>query len=319
MHMTTTQKIILSVFLIVVAGAIIISRTPHKKNNETTPQPPIETSGPELLPVPDVTTEKPTPPPVVNEGPVEGQEYYFHTMTTTDISKELTDLVGADNIMAVLQTNRVDLKNIKQGSKIVIPVAFGSESRSPFPTKIDSLSEVPKIIVFAQRVQAFGAYEYGTLVRWGPTSTGKQSTKTPNGLFSTNWKGKEVKSSFDDEWILKYNFNINNFEGIGFHQYEMPGYPASHSCLRLLMPDAVWLYDWAEQWVLSPDGNTRLAHGTPVIVFGDYGFGKTAPWKLLPTNPDATDISLGEITTLVEKNISTIMERQTERQTVLAQ
>ena len=317
--MNTTQKWILVGAVLVLCGAIFftVRNNPTDKYKQVSDAPTPEQT--DQTPVVLDEVKPVTPPLVVNPGPKEGQEYYTYTVTTTNIQKELSELVGEDNVTAVLQTNRVDLRNIKSGAKIVIPTTFDTASRSPFPLTVESLTEVPKILLFSQRVQAFGAYESGKLVRWGPISSGKQSTKTPNNLFSTNWKGKEIKSSFDDEWILKYNFNLDNFEGVGFHQYEMPGYPASHSCIRLLMEDAMFLYDWADQWILSADEQTRLAHGTPVIVFGDYGFGKTAPWKLLPENPDATDVSLSEITTLVEKNISTIMERQTERQTILAQ
>ena len=62
---------------------------------------------------------------------------------------------------------------------------------------------------------------------------GSKAHQTTRGLHFTNWKGKEIISTVSDEWKLKWNFNIANHEGIGWHQYSMPGYPASHSCLRL--------------------------------------------------------------------------------------
>jgi len=319
MTMTNTQKTILisSGIAVLAVGALFAFRdNPQDRYEQVSDAPAVQA---DQTPVVLDEVKPSTPPLVVNEGPKEGQEYYVHTMTTTNTLKELTELVGGDNIKAVLQTNRLDLNNIKSGARIVIPTNFDMASRSPFPLEVSSLKDVPKILLFSQRVQAFGVYESGKLVHWGPISSGKQATKTPNNLFSTNWKGREVKSSFDDEWILKYNFNLDNFEGVGFHQYEMPGYPASHSCIRLLLEDAMWLYDWADQWILSADESTRLAHGTPVIVFGDYAFSKTAPWKLLPENPDATDVTLEEINILVDKNIATINERYAQRQTILAQ
>ncbi len=261
----------------------------------------------------------PTPPLVVpekvpEEGPKEDQEYYFYTMKSADAAVELEKLVGLENVLAVLQTNRIDATHIKSGAKIVIPVSFDSATRSPFPLEVSELSEVKKLLLISQRIQAFGVYESGKLVRWGPVSTGKQSTQTPSKLFSTNWKGKEVKSSFDDEWILKFNFNLDNTEGVGFHQYEMPGYPASHSCVRMLMDDAMWLYDWADQWILTENEQSRYAHGTPVVIFGQYGFGKTAPWKLLPEDADATDITEDEMKEIVGSYLDTIMERQSKRE-----
>jgi hypothetical protein len=58
----------------------------------------------------------------------------------------------------------------------------------------------------------------------GPTKWGEKH-KTPTGLFS-NWKAEETTSTFD-EWDLRWNFNIENKLGVGWHQYSLQGYPAS--------------------------------------------------------------------------------------------
>lgn len=267
--------------------------------------------------LPEPPTLPPAPPIKKSD---ENAVYRSLTLGTTNPASELSAAVGAENVDMVLRINRIDAKYLKSGLTLTVPKDFSDTGAlSPFPLELDIANDVPKLLVIAQRVQAFGVYENGKLVKWGPVSTGKKSTPTTNRLFSTNWKGKEVKSSFDDEWILKYNFNIDNFGGIGFHQYEMPGYPASHSCVRMLLDDAMWLYEWAEQWILSADEGTRLAHGTPVIIFGDYAFDVPAPWKVLPTDATATAISLDEIDTQIVKNSDTILVWQTERETVLGQ
>ena len=84
-------------------------------------------------------------------------------------------------------------------------------------------------------------------------------------MYFTNWKAEQTTSTFNDEWDLKWNFNIENKEGIGFHQYALPGYPASHSCLRLKEADAKYLYTFADQWELKGTDDIK-AKGTPVIV-----------------------------------------------------
>jgi hypothetical protein len=49
---------------------------------------------------------------------------------------------------------------------------------------------------------------------------------------NTNWvfffelEAEETTSTFDDEWDLRWNFNIENKLGVGWHQYSLPGYPA---------------------------------------------------------------------------------------------
>lgn len=232
----------------------------------------------EVVPTPEVT--KPQEPEIL---PLT----YLKIVTSSDQpGKEVTEVVGFENIEAVLSLNRIDEKHFQKGMVIVYPTRYDDLfALSSFPRSIPELIDIPKILFVAQGSQEFGAYEYGTLVRFGGISTGKKSTPTPNGLFHTNWKGKEVISTSNDEWILKWNFNIDNLGGIGIHEYELPGYPASHSCIRFSAKDAMWFYDWADQWTLSGDGNEIIQKGTPVIVFGQYPFGELAPWKKLAENP----------------------------------
>ena len=68
------------------------------------------------------------------------------------------------------------------------------------------------------------------------------------------------------------------------HQYFLPGYPASHACVRMQEKDAKWIFDWAEQWKLSSRTGAVIKTGTPVIIFGEYAYGKTQPWLNLPTD-----------------------------------
>jgi len=37
---------------------------------------------------------------------------------------------------------------------------------------------------------------------------------------------------------------------VSFHKFDLPGYPASHGCVRLPEEDAKWIYDWADHWTL---------------------------------------------------------------------
>ena len=76
---------------------------------------------------------------------------------------------------------------------------------------------------------------------------------TPAGLQYTNYKAKLKISTIDGDWKMPWYFNIQNRSGIGMHDYS-PGYPASHSCIRLLEHDAKWIFNWADQWVLDDKG-----------------------------------------------------------------
>jgi len=235
--------------------------------------------------------------------------------TWTGLAQEL----GPERTLLVLKVNRIDRAHVRLGATLVVPEALDDPlALSPFPGAVVEIAEVPKLLVVARRVQAFAGYEQGRLVRWGPISTGKKATPTPTGLFHTNWRVGEKVSTEDPEWLLRWYFNIHNTRGVSFHQFEMPGYPASHSCLRLHEDDARWLFGWGVPWILSPDGRTIEAHGTPVVIFGDYVYGGEAPWKRLAADPEATAVPPAELTPALAQHLPVILARQKGREELLA-
>lgn len=234
--------------------------------------------------------------------------------------KDFKSKYSEDEQYTILALNRLDRKNISHADTLVIPKAFKDNflAYSPFPQQVQSLSDVKKIVLFSYPVQAYAVYENGRLIKWGPTSMGKKSAQTKRGLMFANWKKELAISTVKSEWKLPYNFNIHNSLGIGWHQYDLPGYPASHSCLRLLEDDAKWLYNFADQWVLNKGGATTKAKGTPVIVYGDWAWGKAKPWKSLDVDPKATDITEEELTTIIEEYKDEILKEQQNRDEVVA-
>ena len=235
---------------------------------------------------------------------------------TFEKTKEwLATTQDSSKIRLVLATNRTDKVNIVKMDSIIVPNDLNGDLAYylPFPFKVAALNEVSKIIFFSYATQTFATYEYGDLIRTGPTNMGRKADKTPTGLFFTNWKAEKTTSTFNDEWDLKWNFNVENKLGVGWHQYELPGYPASHSCLRLSERDAKYLYDWADQWVLLNDQTVKLK-GTPVIVFGSYDFDAPKPWYQLVKNANTLNISESEIEKKVQPFLSKILSEQQKRE-----
>ncbi len=214
----------------------------------------------------------------------------------------------------VFAVNRTDRSNFRKMDSVIVPVDLSGDIvyYFPFPLTVSYLKDIDKIVFFSYPTQTFAAYEKGVLIRTGPTNMGKQRAPTPTGLFFTNWKAKKTISTVNPDWVLKWNFNIQNKGGIGWHQYSMPGYPASHSCLRLQEADAKYLYNWADKWILE-NKNEVLVKGTPVIVFGSYDFSAPKPWLSLINNPHALDISESELKSIVEPYFDQILEEQNNR------
>lgn len=215
----------------------------------------------------------------------------------------------------VYAVNRTDQAHFAKMDTVLIPVDLTGDRVSylPFPLYVSAFKEIDKIIFFSYKTQTFGAYEFGELVYGGATNMGREKDQTPTGLFFTNWKAEETTSTFNDEWELRWNFNIANKAGVGWHQYELPGYPASHACLRLTEKDAKYLYDWADQWVLENE-NKILVKGTPVIVFGSYNFQSPKPWLKLIGNPHALDISETELANLAAPYLNEVLAEQKNRE-----
>jgi lipoprotein-anchoring transpeptidase ErfK/SrfK len=220
------------------------------------------------------------------------------------VLSQLRSEFGEEKMAFLLKLNRLDAQHLRAGATILIPEQINDlNALSPFPRRLETAREIPKLILASLRVQAFGAYEYGNLVRWGPTSSGKKASPTPAGLYHTNWKAKATRSSINNDWLLPWYFNLDNQRGISFHQYDLPGYPASHGCLRLLADDAAWIYGWADQWTLSTDRRRVEDYGTPVIVFGKYDYAKQAPWKQLATDYRAASLTGSELEEVIRQEL----------------
>jgi hypothetical protein len=214
----------------------------------------------------------------------------------------------------VTSINRTDKENFAQMDTVIVPVDMTGdiEYYLPFPMNVPYLKDVDKIIYFSYPTQTFATYENGELTYTGPTNMGRKKDQTPTGLFYANWKAEETTSTFNDEWDLRWNFNVENLLGVGWHQYSLPGYPVSHSCMRLQEKDARFLYDWADQWVLTGKDKV-LVKGTPVIVFGSYDFDAPKPWLQLIEDPKALDISEDEMENQTEPFLKLILAEQENR------
>lgn len=240
----------------------------------------------------------------------------YHLVATKDTINWLKSLVPGDTLNAILVLNRIDKANFDRTDTLVFPDSFevGIDLYCPFPKTVEQLKDVHKIILVSHYAQVFAAYENGVRIKWGPTSTGKASTPTPKGLFAVNWKSKRTVSTVDPTWIMDWYFNLDNFRGVSVHQYALPGYPASHSCVRLYKEDAIWLYHWIDQWQLEK-GEISV-YGTPVIIFGDYPFDQRKPWFKLAENNAVMDITPENLIGVLAEFLPTIMERQVKRDSI---
>lgn len=236
---------------------------------------------------------------------------YHKTVYNNSTWDSIKKIYSIEHLQLIAGLNRIDLNCLHHADSLVIPDTILSNWMfySPYPDSLPFISDIHKILLFSDQIQAFAAYDNGKLVNWGPISTGKQSSPTPRGLFYSNWKAVTTKSTVDSSWILNWYFNLDNKEGVSWHEYILPGFPASHSCIRLRHDDAKWLYYWAEQWILA-DAYTIAAYGTPAIVFGNYDFNGRKPWMSLYENSKATTFSIDSLQKEIMQFHTAIKEMQ---------
>lgn len=175
---------------------------------------------------------------------------------------------------AISTLNRKELRFVRVGDTVIIPDKIKSDLRaySVFPPTYCDASYLPKLIVVSNVYQSYACYEYGKLVRFAAANTGKESTPTYPGRYSLVWKQRLRMSSLDSTWILPFTFNFHQYAGNAFHQFEMPGRPVSHSCVRQFMDDAQWLYSWGKRAEIDSNHRFISGSGTPVLMLGMFDY-----------------------------------------------
>jgi hypothetical protein len=190
----------------------------------------------------------------------------------------------SDEQLALLEKlNRADREHLSRLPDLVVPITWTIDElgHSPLPARYEPGVKWPTYLVVFLPGQVFGAYEFGTLVRWGPVSSGRRSAPTPSGLFALNWRSAGRASTIDPDWFMRWYFNFGNRDGLALHAYALPGHPASHGCIRLLERDARWVYEWGDGWTLDERGVRVVTAGTPVLIVGEYDFDSAPPWTSL--------------------------------------
>ena len=196
---------------------------------------------------------------------------------------QLRSTLAPEQLEILEKLNRVDVAHMARLPSLVVPQVWQDDAMaySPLPLFSAWAAAHEKALIVHQPSQVFGGYERGHLARWGPVSTGRKTHPTPSGLHHLNWKSPGRASTIDPDWYMPWYFNFHNDRGLAFHQYALPGRPASHACIRLLERDAKWLFEWGESWILDERGWEVLDPGTPVWIFGEYDFDAAPPWRSL--------------------------------------
>ncbi len=202
--------------------------------------------------------------------------------------KETEDNPSLNKMFCTL--NRKERRFLRVGDTVLVAdsVVTDMTAYSVFPRVYPAAVNIKKLVMVSAAYQAYACYEYGKQIRFAATNSGKERTQTYPGRYAMVWKAELRLSSLDSTWKLPYTWNIHRFAGSAFHKFDMPGYPASHSCLRQFMDDAKWLFKWGEGAKYDTSKVAIHLTGTPVIIMDYFDFRRprTGPWVALRSNKD---------------------------------
>ncbi len=100
----------------------------------------------------------------------------------------------------------------------------------------------PVMAIISLRAQRITVYDSKGWILRAPVSSGQRGRETPAGVFSVIQKDAEHYSNLYDDAYMP-NMQRLTWSGIAIHGGPMPGYPASHGCVRMPYGFAARLFD----------------------------------------------------------------------------
>ncbi|MFL6791478.1 MAG: L,D-transpeptidase family protein, partial [Bradyrhizobium sp.] len=126
----------------------------------------------------------------------------------------------------------------------------------------------PLIIAVSIQRQKVRIYDGNGLFAESPVSTGMPGHSTPMGVFSIIQKHKFHQSNIYSGAPMPYMQRIT-WSGVAMHAGVLPGYPASHGCIRMPMAFAVKMWNWTRlgaRVIVTPGELTPANFSHPLLV-----------------------------------------------------
>lgn len=148
-------------------------------------------------------------------------------------------------------------------------LAQGAKTPSPFDSAVLAIKPGewiwdgniapagPMLLTINLATQRLYTYRNGIRIGASTISSGKKGKRTPTGIFQILQKNRDHRSNLYDDAPMPFMQRLT-WDGIALHAGNLPGYPASHGCIRLPYAFAEKLFE------ASPMGMTVIVHDEPV-------------------------------------------------------
>jgi L,D-transpeptidase-like protein len=125
----------------------------------------------------------------------------------------------------------------------------------------------PIMAIVSIKTQQVTFYDADGWIFRAPVSTGVKDRETPAGVFAVIEKDKDHHSSmYDDAWMP--NMQRITWNGVALHGGPLPGYAASHGCIRMPFGFAEKLFDKTRigmRVIISPDDAAPVDFSHPAL------------------------------------------------------
>ncbi|MFC0242916.1 L,D-transpeptidase [Rhodopseudomonas telluris] len=176
------------------------------------------------------------------------------------------------------------------GLALTLPVADAVAKKTKAPVEAVAPREAgePIMAIVSIKSQRVTLYDADGWILRAPVSTGTTGRETPAGVFAVVEKDKDHHSTmYDDAWMP--HMQRITWNGIALHGGPLPGYAASHGCVRMPFGFADKLFDKTRigmRVIISPYDTEPVEISHPV---------------LLQPKPDAIAAAPGRVATLARE------------------
>ena len=185
--------------------------------------------------------------------------------------------------------------------------------RHRVPKLADAPKDTPKpqgpvVIAISIEKQNLKVYDANGLFAETPVSTGMRGHATPMGVFSIIQKNKWHRSNIYSGAPMPYMQRIT-WSGVALHAGALPGYPASHGCIRLPTNFAMRLWGWTRlgaRVIVTPGevSPADVSH-TRLIARRDGPGKEAAAAPPPPAQPEKLELRLTSLTAHDDERVQT--------------
>src|SRR5476651_2022330 len=149
------------------------------------------------------------------------------------------------------------------------PGAAARQAHAALPTEATApiFAGEPIMAIVSIKAQQVTFYDADGWILRAPVSTGVKGRETPAGVFALLEKDKDHHSSmYDDAWMP--NMQRITWNGIALHGGPLPGYAASHGCVRMPYGFAEKLFDKTRigmRVIISPNDAEPVEFSHPAL------------------------------------------------------